>query len=238
MKLDMRMLEYTNLQAHLYTQMPTCTRPCFTQIAVEATNFLGATSKRVTAAVYKSSVPSPQIKFTPSSLSIMRSEAAFIKAEAFFSACPVDTSKLVFTWSQVSGPAIPAQYLATTNPQLFIPANTLEAGSTFVLSLAVTMSGDKSVSSNANFVLKTGAHHAPPAHIAHCFYDVRVFVCTPPFASMHWSTSCALLLAFRHWPQLCTFTYPNTYTCVCVNVHNTHLSKRAQSTLFMYIMLI
>jgi hypothetical protein len=128
------------------------------QIAVEATDFLGATSRRVTALVSKTSVPSPQISFTPPSLSVMRNEVALIKAEAFFSACPSDTSQLVFTWLQVSGPSIPLQYLTTPNPQLLLPANILDAGATYVLSLGVIMSADKSVSSRANFVLKTGTY--------------------------------------------------------------------------------
>jgi hypothetical protein len=107
--------------------------------------------------VTKKSRPTPSLQFTPSSpLQTYRNLDLQITGVAVFSECPVATSDLVFTWMQTTGLSMPSSILNTTLPDIFIPANTLTAGSIYTLTLTVFMGTDVSLSSTATYVLQTG----------------------------------------------------------------------------------
>jgi cysteine-rich repeat protein len=124
-------------------------------ITCQATDFLGGVSDVATAEVLKSSLPLPQVVFTPPSVSITRNQEALVLAEAFFSSCPVDdTSSLSFAWEQTSGPSQIPGISATTIPQLRIAPNVLQAGGVYKLKLTVSMPGI--ASSSGELVISAG----------------------------------------------------------------------------------
>ncbi len=127
------------------------------RIGVTATDFLGSSSQEVIFSVFKKGLPSPSIEFDPPSpVSALRDQDVIITGSAVFSSCPVNTSNLVFSWKQLSGPPLPEALFSTTLPQLYIAAGTLSSGATYSFSLAVNMRSDASISSSSVFVLQVG----------------------------------------------------------------------------------
>jgi hypothetical protein len=125
-------------------------------INVQGTDFLGFRSAITRLSLLKKSFAVPQLTFSPATLRILRSQAAEVKGEAVFSACPMAKTKIVFTWRQIAGPtAIPKQHLGNLS-QLSIPPNVLAAESTYVLALRVAMSDDPSKASEAEYSIQVG----------------------------------------------------------------------------------
>ena len=69
---------------------------------------------------------------------------------------------MIFAWSQVEGPAIPARFLAGTSSQLFIPSDVLLGGRNYVFALRVFNSGDpaQSVESTLDVDVRNSALRA------------------------------------------------------------------------------
>eukprot|EP00291_Cryptomonas_curvata_P015331 CAMPEP_0172152300 /NCGR_PEP_ID=MMETSP1050-20130122/757_1 /TAXON_ID=233186 /ORGANISM="Cryptomonas curvata, Strain CCAP979/52" /LENGTH=374 /DNA_ID=CAMNT_0012820599 /DNA_START=1213 /DNA_END=2334 /DNA_ORIENTATION=- len=127
------------------------------EIAVSATDFMGSTSSKIVLKVHKQSWPTPQIQFSPPSLSTTREKPILVRGQAIFSSCPVDQDDLEFSWRFISGPVdFPVSALSSKIPQIYIPPNTLSAGSTYILGLQVSMRSDLSQMSEGTFFLHIG----------------------------------------------------------------------------------
>ena len=126
------------------------------EIGVTATDMFGSTSEEVIFRVFKAAEPAPQLRFAEPKLTITRDMEATTKATTVFSKCSDATAQILFQWTQVSGPTtISADYLGNI-PQILIPAGTLQASSTYVVSLTITMSNDLSKSSSSELVIEVG----------------------------------------------------------------------------------
>ena len=74
------------------------------EISITTTDFLGISSLLVLVRVQKHSTPMISLSFfPPAPLTIVRTEAAVIKAVAAFPGCYVNESELVFDWVQLAG---------------------------------------------------------------------------------------------------------------------------------------
>lgn len=123
-------------------------------ITCQAIDFLGATSDIFTFRLFKSTTPTPQIVFTPPSLSVTRDQEALVLGEALFSSCPADLAALSFSWNQVEGPTSIPAISENKIPQLRIAPNSLQAGAAYKLRLSVSLPG--SAPSVAYFIITTG----------------------------------------------------------------------------------
>ena len=136
------------------------------QISVSVTDFLGSTSDTLVAKVLKKSSPTPQIQFNPPGLEITRGTGEVsIIGEAVFSSCPVPQEDLIFSWRQVSGPTLRetielneqgGTLASTFLPTLQIKKTFLVEGSTYQFALKLSMSTDRSKTSESIFLLKVG----------------------------------------------------------------------------------
>lgn len=126
------------------------------QISVQVRDFMGSVSEKAVAKILKKDSATPQIRFNPPTMLATKDQEVMIKGEAVFSTCPVAKEDLAFSWRQVSGPALPAELLATQLPQLQIPSGTLKEGSVYQLALKLGMTSDSSKSSESVFVLTVG----------------------------------------------------------------------------------
>ena len=127
------------------------------QIAFSALDFLGTSTQTVVVSVFKQSLPAPQVQFDPPLVSITRNQPVFIRGQAVFSSCPVDQGQLRFSWRVIYGPPnFPASSLNVRIPQIFVPANSLAAGATYILGLKVLNAADPSQVSEGQVVIRVG----------------------------------------------------------------------------------
>ena len=123
------------------------------QIVLTVTDSFGMESEPYVFELKKTKTPTPSLQFVPSTLTVFSDQEVNIRAEAAFSACPAPQSDLIFSWKQKSGPPIPARYLDSGNPRLYVPVNVLEPGSEFELICSVSMMGQAATESI--FILRT-----------------------------------------------------------------------------------
>ena len=129
-------------------------------ISVYAIDFLGSKSDVVSIQVKRKSTPSPQISFFGNSIYSPQQDI-LVRGEAAFSSCKGSAqSQMVFKWTSNTGPNIQVidfnkLGIRTDSPQLFIRSSTLPAGKQFSLTLTVSLSSDKSKSSQKIFAFST-----------------------------------------------------------------------------------
>ena len=128
-------------------------------VSVTATNFMGMRSDPVSIQILKKGSAVPQFVFTPPSHTIFRNQPLFISGEAQYSDCPVPRDKMVYTWQQISGPenaALSQRISRASSPQLYVPANSLEAGTQYIFALKLQIGGDVSRTSVSTVVVDVG----------------------------------------------------------------------------------
>ena len=122
-------------------------------ISVVATDFMGSTSEPAIIRVLKKSTASPQFVFSPPLHEIFRNQAVLITGDAEFSDCPIPKVPMDYTWRQASGPALPSKVedtiISATGPQLYLKANSLDAGETYTFALTLSMGEDSPISSES-----------------------------------------------------------------------------------------
>ena len=123
------------------------------QILVHVTDFLGV-STEVVKSVLKKSSPVPTLVFDLPVIETLSSEMVLIKAAVQYSACPVPSGALTFSWKQTAGPSLPSALLSSTVPQLLIAPGTLAPGSSYQLVLTAVMVHDPTQTSEATVTLR------------------------------------------------------------------------------------
>jgi hypothetical protein len=122
-------------------------------ISVVATDFMGLKSEPATLRILKKGSASPQFVFSPPLHEISRNKPILIKGDAEFSECPVPREAMMYTWRRASGPALTQgvfnRVQRASGPQLFLPANSLEAGQTYTFALMLSIGGDITKSSES-----------------------------------------------------------------------------------------
>ena len=129
-------------------------------ISAVATDFFGSSSVPATIAVLKQGFPAPSLVFTPSSFFIFRNQPVLISGVAQFSNCPVPHGALQYSWRLSSGPSLADAAVkavnASTSPQLFLPANSLQAGANYLFTLHLQMASDSTIFSEASCSVSVG----------------------------------------------------------------------------------
>ena len=129
-------------------------------ISVYAVDFLGSKSSVVSIQIKRKSTPSPQISFFGNSIYSAQQDI-LLRGEAVFSSCAGAAQlQLVFQWTSVSGQNFQTidfnrLNIRTDSPQLYIPSSTLTAGKQYSVVLTVSISNDKSKTSQKSFTFST-----------------------------------------------------------------------------------
>jgi len=122
------------------------------EITARATDFLGAMSAQIVFEVLKKSSSGPQLLFDPPSLTVYRDEEVLVSVRASFSECPVVRERMVFSWRQVSGPEINAQYFKTGS-QFALPGGVLDTCQQYSIVAQVSMGSDPSKASESIYII-------------------------------------------------------------------------------------
>lgn len=129
-------------------------------ISVVATDFMGSTSEPATIRVLKKSSAAPQFMFSPPLHEIFRNQPVLITGDAEFSECSTSKPVMKYTWRKTSGPSLPqalsGRVEKASGPQLFLPANSLQAGETYVFAVTVSMGEDITKSSESTVTVSVG----------------------------------------------------------------------------------
>ena len=128
-------------------------------ISVIAVDIFGSLS-RESLYVTKKSAAAPRIMFLPATLNIFSNQGVLLSAVVEFSSCPGSNPELNFTWSLISGPKLPPDVLELisiwSSSEVYLPSNSLQAGSNYVFKLFVQAISDLSMFSEASVSVAVG----------------------------------------------------------------------------------
>ena len=102
--------------------------------------------------VLKKSSPVPKLIFAPASMEVYKDKDVLVSVVAQFSLCPVPAAKMIFSWSQVSGPEISEEHF-TTGSQFYIPGGSLTSGQTYTVAARVEMEGNPAIAAESMYTI-------------------------------------------------------------------------------------